>query len=258
MEFDIFRVPKIVFGYGSLKYLKEVRCKMCVVVTGKGSMRKLGFLDKTLQYLGNCEVFEGIEENPTISTVLEGAEFMRNIKPDTIVGIGGGSAIDAAKAMMIFYEHPEVSFEDIAIKRCKTVPKLKTRFIAIPSTSGTATEVSAGSVITDTHSKIKYPIVSDEIVPDLAIVDPELTLSMPKYVTANTGLDALTHAVESYVCKYANEFTKPLARNSVRLILKYLPKAYENGRDRKAREMMHYASTMAGAVSYTHLTLPTN
>lgn len=246
-----FRCPRIVFGWGSMEHLRKLGFERITIVTGKESMRRHGFLDRAIDYLdGKVHVIDGVEENPSVSTVKSGARMMREFSPDAIIGLGGGSAIDAAKAMRILYEHPDVNLTDLMVGRDE-VPELSTYFAAIPSTSGTATEVSAGSVITDERTKMKYPIVSDHLIPDLAILDPELPSVMPQKITAHTGMDALTHAIESYVSKWANDFSRPLALHAIKLIFRNLPKAFSDGNDRDAREKMHYASSLAG-IAFTN------
>lgn len=244
-----FTIPRdIYFGRGSLETLKKIKGKRAVIVTGGTSMQKTGFLDKTKKYLqeAGLEVFtyEGVEPDPSIETVMKGAQFMKEHAPDVIVSIGGGSPIDAAKAMWIFYEHPDTKFEDI--KEPFTVPELRKKaiFIAVPSTSGTATEVTAFSVITDYSTKIKYPLADYNLTPDIAIVDPDLADTMPKELIAHTGMDAMTHAIEAYVATASSEFTDPLALHSIKLIITNLVMSYEGKKE--AAEKMHYAQCMAG------------
>ncbi|MDU4959231.1 MAG: iron-containing alcohol dehydrogenase [Sporomusaceae bacterium] len=253
-----FRIPKdIVFGAGSLSYLAELQGKKAVVVTGGSSMKKFGFLQKTVDLLVKAgmevQVIDGVEPDPSVKTVYDGAKVMQAFQPDWIVAVGGGSAIDAAKAMWVFYEHPQLTFPDII--KPFGIPKLrgKANFAAIPSTSGTASEVTCASVITDydTPNKLKYPLLSYEITPDIAIVDPDLTVSMPPHVTAHTGVDALTHAIEAYVSTNSSHFTNPLALEAIKLVFEYLPKAYANGRDMEARGKMHYAQCLAG-IAFTN------
>jgi alcohol dehydrogenase class IV len=211
-------------------------------------MKKFGFLDRTVAYLKEAglevEVFEGVEPDPSVETVMKGAEAMRKFEPDWIVSIGGGSPIDAAKAMWAFYEYPETTFEQLTIPF--NFPKLRQKagFIAIPSTSGTATEVTAFSVITDYASGIKYPLADFNITPDIAIVDPDVADTMPKALTAFTGMDALTHAHEAFVSTLHSAFTDPLALQAIKSVFTYLEAAY-NG-DQSAREEMHYAQCLAG------------
>ncbi len=162
------------------------------------------------------------------------------------MALGGGSALDAAKIMWAFYEYPELTFEEIIPINAIPTLRNKAQFIAIPSTSGTASEITAFSVITDTENHIKYPIVSTEIIPDIAIVDPALPAKMPPHITAHTGMDVLAHAFEAYASTAANSYTDPLAMEAIKLVFKYLPKAFENGDDMEARYHMHNASTIAG------------
>lgn len=244
-----FTIPRdIYFGRGTLEMLKQVKGKKAVIITGGSSMQKTGFLDKTKTYLQEAgldvEVFEGVEPDPSVETVMKGAQFMKEHAPDVIVSIGGGSPIDAAKAMWIFYEHPETKFDDV--KDPFTVPELRKKaiFIAVPSTSGTATEVTAFSVITDYATKIKYPLADYNLTPDIAIVDPDLAGTMPKELIAHTGMDALTHAVEAYVATAASEFTDPLALHAIKLIITNLVMSHEGKKE--SAEKMHYAQCMAG------------
>ncbi len=244
-----FTLPRdIYFGKGSLEELKNLKGKKAIMVLGGGSMRKFGFLDKALGYLNEAgievQLFENVEPDPSVETVMKGAQAMREFEPDIIISMGGGSPIDAAKAMWVFYEHPEISFDDI--KDPFTIPELRNKaiFVAIPSTSGTATEVTAFSVITDYKTEIKYPLADYNITPDIAIVDPELAMTMPKKLTANTGMDALTHAIEAYVAGLASEFSDPLALEAIEMIKDYLIKSYEG--DEEARTKMHYAQCLAG------------
>lgn len=248
-----FHIPKdIVFGAGSVECLAELQGARAIVVTGGSSMKKFGFLQKAVDLLTKAgmtvQVIDGVEPDPSVKTVYSGAEAMQEFKPDWIVALGGGSTIDAAKAMWVFYEHPNLTFPDIL--KPFSIPKLrgKARFAAISSTSGTASEVTCASVIADydTPNKIKYPLVSYEITPDIAIVDPNLTVTMPPHVTAHTGLDALSHAIEAYVSTYSSHFTDPLALEAAKLAFAYLPKAYRNGQDMEARGKMHYAQCLAG------------
>ncbi len=242
--------PNIQFSENSLDYLETLNGDKAVLVTGGSSMKKYGFLDKASELLSNTGiqsiVIDGVEPNPSVKTVKEGKEKMLEFEPDWVIAIGGGSAIDAAKIMWAFYEHPNLEFEEII--EVGSMPKLrnKARFIAIPSTSGTASEITAFSVITDTENKIKYPIVSPEIIPDIAIVDPEIPSTMPAHITANTGMDVLAHAIEAYVSTNASDYTDPLAMEAIKLVFDYLPKAVEDGNNLEAREKMHNASTMAG------------
>lgn len=244
-----FTLPRdIYWGRGSLEFLKTLDGKKAMLVLGGGSMKKFGFVDKVLSYLKEAgietELFENVEPDPSVETVMAGAEAMRKFEPDWIISMGGGSPIDAAKAMWVFYEYPDTSFEEII--QPFSFPKLrkKAKFLAIPSTSGTATEVTAFSVITDNQKGTKYPLADFNITPDIAIVDPELAETMPPKLTSYTGMDALTHAIEAYVSTLNGPFTDPLAIQAIKMIIKYLPDSF-NG-DKNAREQMHYAQCLAG------------
>lgn len=244
-----FTIPRdLYYGKGSLETLKTLEGKKAIVVVGGGSMKKFGFLDQTVAYLEEAgmevELFENVEPDPSVETVMRGAEAMRKFEPDWIVSIGGGSPIDAAKAMWAFYESPETTLDDLIVPF--QFPKLRTKakFAAIPSTSGTATEVTAFSVITDYAKGIKYPLADYEITPDIAILDPVIAETMPKTLTAHTGMDALTHAIESYVSTLNSPFTDPYALTAIKMVFDYLEKSYDGDID--AREQMHYAQCMAG------------
>ncbi|WP_287825849.1 iron-containing alcohol dehydrogenase [Clostridium sp.] len=247
----MFKVPNIIVsGEGSMKYLSQIEGEKAIIVTGGFSMKKFGFIEKAQNYLNKAGIqviiIDDVEPNPTLETALRGSKTMLEFEPDWIIAIGGGSSLDAAKGMWIFYEHPGLDFKSII--EPNSIPKLrnKAKFIAIPSTSGTASEITGCSVITDKTTHAKYPIVSYELTPDVAILDMELPAKMPKSITAHTGIDVMSHALESYVSTIANSLTDPLALESARLVFEYLPKAYENGQNMEAREAMHHASTIAG------------
>ena len=244
-----FTLPRDIYhGKGALEALKSFKGKKAIICVGGGSMKRFGFLDRAEAYLREAgmdvKVFDGIEPDPSVETVMRGAEVMREFCPDWIIAIGGGSPIDAAKAMWIKYEYPDCTFEDM----CKVfgIPELrkKAHFCAISSTSGTATEVTAFSIITDYSKGIKYPIADFEITPDVAIVDPELAETMPKKLVAHTGMDAMTHAIEAYVSTANCEFTDPLAIHAIEMIMKDLIPSY-NG-DMECRDRMHSAQCLAG------------
>ena len=244
-----FTLPRDLYhGKGALENLKNLKGKKAIVCVGGGSMKRFGFLDRAVNYLKEAgmevALIEGIESDPSVETVMAGAKKMEEFQPDWIVAMGGGSPIDAAKAMWIKYEYPETTFEDM----CKVfgLPELrkKAHFCAIPSTSGTATEVTAFSIITDYQKGIKYPIADFEITPDVAIVDPELAETMPAKLTAHTGMDALTHSIEAYVSTCNCNYTDPLAIYAAELITKNLVKSF-NG-DMTARVTMHDAQCLAG------------
>ena len=244
-----FTLPRDVYhGKGCLEELKNIKGTKAIVVVGGGSMKRFGFLDKAvclLQEAGmEVKLFEGVEPDPSVETVMKGAEVMREFQPDVIVAMGGGSPIDAAKAMWTFYEYPETTFEDLIIPFNFPTLRQKAKFVAIPSTSGTATEVTAFSVITNYQTGVKYPLADFNITPDIAIVDPEIAETMPPKLVAHTGMDALTHAIEAYVSTLNGPFTDPLALKAIEMVFDYLPDSY-NG-DMGAREQMHYAQCLAG------------
>ena len=239
-----FTLPRDLYhGKGALAALKNLKGTRAMVCVGGGSMKRFGFLDKVTSYLKEAgmevELFEGIEPDPSVDTVMRGAAAMTKFQPDWIVAIGGGSPIDAAKAMWIKYEYPEITFEQMCV--VFGIPELrkKAHFCAIPSTSGTATEVTAFSVITDYEKGIKYPLADFEITPDVAIVDPELAETMPKKLTAHTGMDAMTHAIEAYVSTANCDFTDPLAIFAIKMIQKDLVGSYNGDMDKRAS--MHNA-----------------
>ena len=244
-----FTLPRDVYhGKGALEALKSFKGKKAMIVVGGGSMKRFGFLQKAEAYLKEAgmevELFENVEPDPSVETVMKGADAMLKFQPDWIVAIGGGSPIDAAKAMWIKYEYPDCTFEDM----CKVfgIPELrkKAHFCAISSTSGTATEVTAFSIITDYHKGIKYPIADFEITPDVAIVDPDLAETMPQKLVAHTGMDAMTHAIEAYVSTANCDFTDPLALHAIKMIQNDLVGSY-NG-DMAKRDAMHNAQCLAG------------
>ena len=244
-----FTLPRdIYYGKGSIDELKNLKGKKAIVVVGGGSMKRFGFLDKVVNNLHEAGIetmlFEGVEPDPSVETVMKGAKAMQEFQPDWIVSIGGGSPIDAAKAMWAFYEYPDTKFEDLITPFGFPTLRQKAKFLAFPSTSGTATEVTAFSVITDYHKGIKYPLADFNITPDVAIVDPDLAETMPPKLTAHTGMDALTHAIEAYVSTLNSPFTDPLALKAISMVFEYLPDSY-NG-NMAAREQMHYAQCLAG------------
>ena len=244
-----FTLPRDLYhGKGALEALKTFEGKRAIVCVGGGSMKRFGFLDRAVDYLKEAgmevQLFEGIESDPSVETVMRGAKAMDEFQPDWIVAMGGGSPIDAAKAMWIKYEYPDITFEEM----CKVfgMPKLrrKAHFCAISSTSGTATEVTAFAVITDYEKGIKYPLADFEITPDVAIVDPDLAETMPQKLVAHTGMDAMTHAIEAYVSTANCDFTDPLALYAIKMIQADLVDSY-NG-DMAKRDSMHNAQCLAG------------
>ena len=244
-----FTLPRdVYFGENAMENLKTLKGKRAIVVVGGGSMKRFGFLDKAVGYLKEAgmevELFEGVEPDPSVETVMRGAEAMRKFQPDWIVAIGGGSPIDAAKAMWAFYEYPDVTFESLCVPFNFPELRQKAKFCAISSTSGTATEVTAFSVITDYSKGIKYPLADFNITPDVAIVDPELAQTMPQKLIAHTGMDALTHAIEAYVSTAANDYTDALAMKAIEMVTSYLPSSYKGNRE--SRAAMHNAQCLAG------------
>ena len=244
-----FTLPRDIYhGENALEALKAFEGKKAFVCVGGGSMKRFGFLDRVVQYLQEAgmevKLFEGIESDPSVDTVMKGAKEMLDFGPDWIVAIGGGSPIDAAKAMWIKYEYPDCTFEDM----CKVfgIPTLrkKAKFCAISSTSGTATEVTAFSIITDYEKGIKYPIADFEITPDVAIVDPALAQTMRKKLVAHTGMDALTHAIEAYVSTANCDYTDPLALHAIEMIRDDLVDSYNENKE--ATNATHNAQCLAG------------
>ena len=267
-----FKVPeKIYFEAGSIAYLEKMpNIERAFIVTDQG-MVKLGYVDKILYHLRNrqhyvhSEIFSEVESDPSFDTIMKGVEAMKTFKPDVIIALGGGSPIDAAKGMWLFYEHPEADPEGLKLKfmdirkRTYKFPKLgeKCQMVAIPTTSGTGSEVTSFAVITDKEKNKKYPLADYELTPDVAIVDPDLVMSLPKSVTADTGMDVLTHALEAYVSNMASDYTDGLAEKAVELVLQYLEQAYDDGTNKLAREKMHNASTIAG-MAFTNAFLGVN
>ncbi len=244
-----FTLPRDLYhGKGSMEMLKSLQGKKAMVCVGGGSMKRFGFLDKAVAYLKEAgmevQIIDGIEPDPSVETVMKGAQAMLEFEPDWIVAMGGGSPIDAAKAMWIKYEYPEITFPEM----CKVfgIPTLrrKARFCAIPSTSGTATEVTAFAVITDYAQGIKYPLADYEITPDVAIVDPDLAETMPEKLIAQTGMDAMTHAIEAYVSTAHCDYTDPLALHAITMIQRDLVGSYKG--EPGTKESMHNAQCMAG------------
>ncbi|MCI8273637.1 MAG: bifunctional acetaldehyde-CoA/alcohol dehydrogenase [Clostridia bacterium] len=261
-----FKVPeKIYFEAGSISYLEKMpNIERAFIVTDEG-MQKLGYVDKILYHLRkrekpvHCEIFSEVESDPSFDTVNKGVEAMNNFNPDVIIALGGGSPIDAAKGMWLFYENPDADPEGLKLKfmdirkRTYKFPKMgsKSKMVAIPTTSGTGSEVTSFAVITDKVKNKKYPLADYELTPDVAIIDPDLVMSLPKTVTADTGMDVLTHALEAYVSVMASDYTDALSEKAVELVFNYLKEAYEHGGNKLAREKMHNASTIAG-MSFTN------
>ncbi len=267
-----FKIPnKIYFECGSIEYLSKMHNVERVFIVTDESMINLGYVDKIIYQLRKrknnpqIEVFSQVEPDPSFTTVARGVSEMNRFEPDTIIALGGGSPIDAAKGMWLFYEHPDVDIEGLKLKfldirkRTYKYPTLgnKSRLVAIPTTSGTGSEVTSFAVITDKERNIKYPLADYELTPDVAIIDPDLVMTLPKGLTADTGMDVLTHAIEAYVSTMANDYTDGLAEKAVELVFNNLLEAYEDGTNKTAREHMHNASCIAG-MAFTNAFLGIN
>jgi len=245
-----FTSPRtIVFGEGALEYLKELEGKKVFIVTDK-NLRELGIVDKVVEQLKETsmeiQIFDEVEPEPSKQTIEKGAKTLSEFGADWIIGLGGGSCMDAAKAMWVLYERPDLTIEDITPFEKLNLRK-KARLINIPTTSGTGADVTWAVVITDTERKVKLELASREVVADISIVDPALVLDLPPKLTADTGMDALVHAIEAYTVQWKNDFSDALALRAIQLIFKYLPRAFKNGKnDPEAREKMHNAATMSG------------
>jgi alcohol dehydrogenase class IV len=243
-----FSSPKIVFGEDALHELTEITGQRAFIVTD-ANLLDLGFVDRVRQTLSvagiESAVFSEVEPDPSVQTVLRCSAAMSEFQPDWIVGLGGGSSIDAAKASWLLYECPDV--EPAAINPMEHFGlRAKARMIAIPTTSGTGAEVTMATVLTDTEEGRKMGLACYEIIPDIAIIDPSFVVGLPPKTTADTGLDALTHAIEGYSSAYRNDFCDGLCLKAIQLIFTYLPRAYADGSDAEAREHMHNAATVAG------------
>jgi len=263
--------PKIYFEAGSVKYLSKMQGVTKAFIVTDPSMVQLGYVDKVIYQLEkrenhvHFEIFSEVEPDPSFDTIERGVQAMGHFEPDVIIALGGGSAIDAAKGMWLFYEHPDVDPEGLKLKfldirkRTYKYPKLglKAKFVAIPTTSGTGSEVTSFAVITDKNNNVKYPFADYELTPDVAIIDPNFVMSLPKVLTADTGMDVFTHAIEAYVSNMASDFTDGLAEKAGELIKDYLIQAYEHGDDKVAREKIHNASCIAG-MAFTNAFLGVN
>ncbi len=265
--------PKIYFEKDSIQYLENMEGISRAFIVTDPMMVKLGYVDKALYYLRKREqychskIYSDVEPDPDVDTIMRGVAEMRDFKPDVIIAIGGGSAIDAAKGMWLFYEHPDATFDGLKQKfmdirkRVVRFPNLGqlAKFVAVPTTSGTGSEVTAFAVITDRkNGNIKYPLADYALKPDVAIIDPQFVMSLPKSATADTGMDVLTHALEAYVSNMASDYTDGLALQAMDLVFDYLKRAYDHGQeDEKAREKMHNASCIAG-MAFTNAFLGLN
>ena len=267
-----FKIPeKIYFEYGALKYLKDMRNIERIFIVTDEAMVKLGYVDKIMYQLRRrhnivqTDIFYEVETDPSFDTIMKGVDRMKEFAPDTIIALGGGSPIDAAKGMWLFYENPEADINGLKLKfmdirkRTYKFPEIgkKTKLVAIPTTSGTGSEVTSFAVITDKKNNIKYPLADYELTPNVAIIDPELVLTLPKVQTADTGMDVLTHAIEAYVSNMASDYTDALSEKAVELVSDYLLEAYNHPDNRVAREKMHNASTIAG-MAFTNAFLGIN
>ncbi|MCL2370483.1 MAG: bifunctional acetaldehyde-CoA/alcohol dehydrogenase [Firmicutes bacterium] len=263
--------PRIYFKEGSVQYLEKMPNITRAFIVTDPVIKQLGYVDKVLYYLRkresyvHCEVFSDVEPDPSVETIQKGVERMNAFKPDVIISLGGGSPIDAAKGMWLFYEHPDADFDGLRLKfmdirkRAVRYPNLgvKTQFVAIPTTSGTGSEITSFSVITDKkNNNVKYPLADYELTPDVAIVDPQFVATMPKGIVADTGMDVLTHAIEAYVAILASDYTNGLAMKAIELVFDYLPKSYKDG-DKISREKVHNASAIAG-MAFTNAFLGIN
>ena len=244
-----FTIPRdVYFGQGTVEELKNIDGKKAAIVIGGASVKKNGALAKVEENLKAAGMetllIEGVEADPSVQTVMAGVEKMNAFKPDWIVGLGGGSPMDAAKAMWIFYEYPEFTFEEAAKPFNLPTLRTKARYAAIPTTSGTGSEVTSFAVITDNETGVKYPIADFNITPDVAIVDTDIAQSMPAKLVAHTGMDALTHAIEAYTSTIANDLTDALAMKSIEMIREHLLSSYAGNEG--ARADMHISQCLAG------------
>jgi alcohol dehydrogenase class IV len=244
-----FVVPEVVFGQDALSHLAELKGKSAFIVTDKNIV-KLGFVDKVKEQLSQAgiqaSVFDEVEPDPSLQTVQKGVALMNQYGPDLVVAVGGGSVMDAAKAMRVQYERPDIKPEEINPFISDLGLGAKCKLVCIATTSGSGAEATFAVVLTDTADQRKLSLINREIVPDIAIVDPELAQAMPPQITADTGMDVLTHAVEGFTCAWKNDFADGLCIKAIQLVFQYLPRAVKDGNDMEAREKMHNAGCIAG------------
>ncbi|MEJ5200837.1 MAG: iron-containing alcohol dehydrogenase [Anaerolineales bacterium] len=242
-----FSSPNIVFGEGALSHLEKLQGRRACIVSDENLLQS-GFVEQVRSFLPSdiaVQIFTGVEPDPSLETIRQGAMFLQQYQPDWIIAVGGGSVLDAAKGMWILYECPDV--DPSAINPIETYGlRRKARFVAIPTTAGTGSETTWAIVLRDTAERRKLALGSREVIPDWAILDPEMILKLPPRLTADTGLDALTHAIEGFTSTFHNDFTDGLCLHAVRLIFEYLPRCYQNGSDFEARQHMQNAAAIAG------------
>ena len=244
-----FVAPQVVFGQDALTHLAELKGKSAFIVTDKNIV-SLGLVGKVKEQLTQAgieaTVFDEVEPDPSLQTVQKGVAVMNQYSPDLVVAVGGGSVMDAAKAMRVQYERPDMNPEEINPFISDLGLGVKCKLVCIPTTSGTGAEATFAIVLTDTADQRKLSLINREVIPDIAIVDPELARLMPPQITADTGMDALTHAVEGYTCAWKNDFTDGLCIKAMQIVFKYLPRAVKDGNDMEARERMHNAGCIGG------------
>jgi alcohol dehydrogenase class IV len=244
-----FVVPDIVFGQDALSHLAELKGKSAFIVTDRNIVR-LGLVGKVKEQLAQAEiqatVFDEIEPDPSLQTIQNGVALMNQHRPDLVIGVGGGSVMDAAKAMRVQYEKPDIKPEEINPFISDLGLGAKCKLVCIPTTSGTGAEATFAIVLTDLGDQRKLSLINREVVPDIAVVDPEMARAMPPQITADTGMDVLTHAIEGYTCTWKNDFADGLCIKAIQLVFQYLQRAVKDGNDMEARERMHNAACMAG------------